>query len=381
LFLIEVKMKKRLTKFLAVSGIGLLMLPACKKDGALVTSNGGKPGTLSASTTTPVLDKTKLTDTTSVINFKFTTPNFGFAAAVTNTLQIDPVGDNWANPMSATLGAKVLSQSYSTANFNSLLLKLNLVGGVQAHVNVRIMHSISTTVAPVYSNVVSLTVTPYNLASWVYVPGAYEGWSNPGPAEDSLLSATDNGIYTGIINFTAGNNQFLIVPVKGSWATKYATTASAGTGNSVSYPTELVASGGNNFYAPSTAGQYVVTLNTNNNTLTVAPADYYTVIGDAAQGWSTDIPMKFVNDVNQSWAVTLPLVSSGSFKIRLDDAWGSSWGIPNSGSAGYGVAGTLNDSSNGNIPVPSNGTYTVTFGIPISVFGTPPPVLATYSLK
>ena len=357
------------------------MLSACKKDGTLVTSNGGKPGTLTASTTNLPLDKTKDTVSTAVITFNFTAPNFGFAAAVTNTLQIDPVGDNWANPMSVTLSTKVLSQSYSTAAFNSLLLKLNLAGGVAAQVNVRVAHSISATVAPVYSNVVALTVTPFNLASWVYVPGAYEGWNNPGPAEDSLLSATDNGIYTGIINFTAGNNQFLIVPVKGSWATKYATTASAGTSASVSYPTELVASGGNNFYAPSAAGQYVVSLNTNNNTLSISPADFYSVIGDAAQGWSTDIPMKFVNDANQSWVVTLPLVSSGSFKIRQDDAWGNSWGIPNSGSAGYGVAGTLNDSSNGNIPVPSNGTYTVTFGIPISVFGTPPPVLATYSVK
>jgi len=56
-------MKKVLTKFLAFSGVALLMLSACKKDGALVTSNGGKPGMLTASTTTLVLDKTKLDST------------------------------------------------------------------------------------------------------------------------------------------------------------------------------------------------------------------------------------------------------------------------------------------------------------------------------
>jgi hypothetical protein len=361
--------------------MGLLVLSACKKDGTLVTSNGGKPGTLTASTTNLALNKAMLTDTTSVIKFNFTTPSYGFAAAVTNTLQIDPAGDNWKNPASVTLGTKAYTQGYSTSAFNTLLLKLNLTGGVAAQVNVRVQHTLSASVTPIYSNVVALTVTPFNLASWVYVPGAYEGWANPGAQEDSLLSATANGIYTGIINFTAGNNQFLIVPVKGSWANKYATTASAGTGTSVTYPTEYVTGGGNNFYAPPTAGQYVVTLNTNNSTLTIAPADYYTVIGDAAQGWSTDVPMKFVNDVNQSWVATIPLLSSGSFKIRQDDAWGNSWGIPKSGSAGFGVANTLNNTTNNNIPVPSNGTYTVTFGVPITVFGSPASILATYSVK
>src|SRR5580658_1607660 len=103
-------MKKKLTKFLAFSSIGLLMLSACKKNGVLVTSNGGKPGALTASVTTLPLDKTRLNDTTTVINFSFTAPSYGFAAAVTNTLQIDAAGDNWVNPTSVTLGTKVYSQ-------------------------------------------------------------------------------------------------------------------------------------------------------------------------------------------------------------------------------------------------------------------------------
>ena len=73
--------------------------------------------------------------------------------------------------------------------------------------------------------------------------------------------------------------------------------------------TALVASGGNNFYAPNAAGNYLVTLNTNNSTLSIAPADFYSIIGDAAQGWGTDVPMKAINDVNNAWVATLPLVS------------------------------------------------------------------------
>src|SRR5665213_70898 len=376
-------MKKMLTKFAALSGIALLMLSACKKEGALVTSNGGKAGTLTASTTTPNLDKTKLTDPTMVVNFSFTAANYGFNASVTNTLQIDPVGDNWAKPTSVTLGNKVTSQGYTVADFNNLVLKLNLPAGVASQVNVRVVHTISADVAPVYSNVVTLTVTPFNLTSWVYVPGAYEGWANPGAQEDSLVSPTGNGIYSGIINFPTGGSQFLVVPVKGSWAFKYATTDNPGTGATATFSTEYVASGGNNFQAPSAGGNYLVTLNTNTKQLTITPANSYSVIGDAALGWNSgnDVPMKFINDGNNTWTATLPLVSTGSFKIRQNDDWTYSWGIPKaSGDAGFGIANTLNDTNNNNISVASTGTHTVTFSIPITAVGTTPSVTATYAL-
>lgn len=362
---------------MALSSVGLLMLSACKKNEPLVTSNGGKAGTLTATATTLPLDKTRLTDTTTVIQFNFTAANYGYSAAITNTLQIDLPGDNWKNPTSATLGAKVYSQGYSTAAFNALLLKLGVPAGTATPIQVRIAHSISSGITPVYSNVVDMNVTAFNLTSYVYVPGAYEGWSNPGPAEDSLVSVTGNGIYVGIINFTAGNNQFLIVPVK-NWNNKYATSQSAATGTSATYT--ITYNGSNNFYAPATPGYYLVTFNLNNNTLTIVPADFYSVIGDAAQGWSTDIPMKYVNDGNQNWVATLPLVSTGSFKVRQDDAWAWSWGLPKSGSAGFGTTGVLNDSSNNNISVATSGTYTVSFNQAATPSGTTPTVTANYTV-
>lgn len=372
-------MKKILTKFIALSSIALFMLSACKKDGVQVTSNGGKPGALTASTTTPALDKTKLADTTKIINFTFTAPDYGFSAAITNTLQIDAAGDNWANPKSVTLGTKIYKQGYSTADFNSLLLKLNLAAGVKSQVNVRIVHSVSASVTPVYSNVVNLTVTPFNLTSWVYVVGQFNGYSTATP--DSLISVTGNGIYTGIINFPAGNNRFLILPAK-NYSNKYATTQSPNTSApSLSYSTEYVTGGGSDLYAPAAAGQYVVTLNANTNNISVAPADFYSVIGDAAQGWGTDVAMKYINDGNGNWTVTLPLVSTGSFKIRQDNAWSFSWGIPNAGSEGAGVPNTLNDSKNGNISVAASGTYTITFNAPLTPFGATPPVTTTYTVK
>jgi len=350
-------MKKNLTKLMTLGGIALLMLSACKKDGAVVTSNGGKPGTLSASSTTLVLDKSKLNDASAAITFNFTNANYGFDAAVTNTLQIDAAGDNWAKPTSVTLGAKAGAVSYSTADFNAMLLKLNLVGGVTSQIKVRLQHSVSAQVAPVYSNELSLTVTPFNLISFIYVPGAYQGW-NPATA-DSLTSATSNGIYTGIINFTAGNLEFKITPEK-KWDHSYGLTG----GNSVQLD------GGGNIVAPA-AGLTWVTLDVNAKTISFASVDaYYSIIGDAAAGWGTDVDMKYDNG-NSVWTATTALSSSGSFKIRKNHDWGISYGVPKTGA----TDGALNNNDNNNIPVPSNGTYKVTFAVnPANA------VLATYTL-
>lgn len=375
--------KSFLTKFLALSSISLLLLQACKKDGTVVTTNGGTPGTLSTTAaSTLVLDKTKLTDTTKIVTFNFSLANYGFSAAVTNTLQIDAASDNWAKPTSVTLGTKVNTMGYSTADFNALLLKLNLPAGVATPIQIRVVHTVSTSVAPIYSNAVNMTVTPFNLTSWLYITGAFASWQNPGPLEDSLVSVTGNGVYTGIINFNAtggGANQFLVLPAK-KWDHKYATNdpTSQTPSSTVTYDAP------NNFNAPATNGQYIVTVNLNNNTISFAPANTYSIIGDAALGWNNtgnDVPMKYVNDGTSTWVATLPLVSTGSFKIRQNNDWTWSWGIPKAGSAGDGVANTLNDTSNNNISVSASGTYTVSFSTPITAVGTNPAVTTTYSVK
>lgn len=347
-------MKTLVTKTLALGCIALLMLVSCKKDGSLTTISTSRTtaATLSASTTTPALVKANLT--TTAVTFTATAPSYGYSAAVTNTLQFDVKGDNFATPKKeVVLTAGALSQSYTVQDLNNILLGMNLATGTSAQIEVRVKSSLSSTAGIVYSNVVGLTVTPFALVSYVYVPGAYQGW-NPSTA-DSLQSATGNGVYTGIINFTAGNNQFLITPAK-NWNNKYATGDAATTGaTSASYT--VTYNGANNFYAPTTAGQYWVTLNTNTNTLTIAPADYYSVIGDAALGWGTDVDMKFSNG-SQLWTLTTPLVSTGSFKFRKNHDWGTSYGWPTSA-----ASATLTSSNGNNISVTASGTYALTFAV------------------
>jgi len=376
-------MKTILTRLLVLSSIALLILQGCKKSDVLVTANSGQAGALRSSSTTLVLKKASLNDTTKVINFAFTQANYGYSgASVTNTLQIDKAGDNWANPISSTLAAKVLSQGYNTADFNNLLLKLGLVGGTSASINVRISQSISTSVTPIYSNIVAMTVTPFNLTSWLYLVGQFNGYSTTAP--DSLFSATSNGIYTGILNVTAGNTRFLVLPAK-NFNNKYATVTNPPSGNatSLTYATEYVSSGGNDLYAPATPGYYFITLNTNANTISVVPANTYSVIGATAAdagGYSIDVPLtKYVNDGVTGWQAIVAF-RAGDFKIRQNNDWTYSWGTV---SPADGV--TLTDSNGGNIPITA-GSYQVSFGIASSAMGasagssSPPSVTAPYKL-
>jgi len=363
-------MKTTFNKIFAFSGAALLLLSACKKDGTLVTSNGGKPGTLSATATTLILDKTKLTDPSTAISFSFTSPDYGYSAAINNTLQIDAVGDNWANPTSVVVPAKKLSQGYSTGDFNAMLLKLALKGGVSSQVHVRVKHSIGANTEPVYSNVLTLAVTPFDLTSWVYLPGAYEGssWPNPGPQEDSLMSAKGDGIYVGNIPFTPGNDQFLIVPVK-NWNNKWATPDGPKSGNSVTYTTQYVTGGGNNFYAPTRATvdpsvnitYNQVVFDSNANTLTLTPT-LWSVVGDATpgswpagSGYQSDTDMKFDNG-SQTWWVKVDLKAGGAIKFRLNHDWGTNYGSKT-------TAGVLDTANDNNIPITVAGTYLVTINL------------------
>lgn len=336
-------MKKLITKFLAFSCLAMLVLASCKKDEVRTVAAQGTPGTLAASTTTPALVKANLTQNAITITGK--QQDYGYNAAVTNTLQIALKGSNFASPKEVSLPVGDISVSYTVQDFNNLLLSMSLATGQPAQIEMRLKSTLSSTAESTvaYSNVLSVTATPFALVSFVYVPGAYQGW-NPATA-DSLQSPTGNGVYTGIINFTSGNLKFKVTPQK-KWDVAY-----GGAGG------DKISTSGGDIEVPA-AGQYQVTVDLNTNTITAVPvAAYYSLIGDAtAGGWSNDTDLKY-NNGTQLWELTLPLVSTGKFKVRKNHDWGTSYGTPKVGADGK----TLAKSDSDDIGVPSSGTYTFTF--------------------
>lgn len=330
-------MKTSFIKNISLFGLLLFLFAACEKDEVKVIANtNGTGAALTASANNLVLQRVNAAN--QALNFTWTKANYGFNAAVTNTLQLDKAGSNFANPKEVILPAGSSSKSYSVIEFNALMLSMNLPTGANSAVETRLKSEVagSDAVAPVYSNIVSLTVNPYALISFVYVPGAYQGW-NPATA-DSLISPTSNNIYTGIIKFPAGSTEFKITPAK-KWDVAY---GDAGGGT--------VSTSGGNLSVPS-AGTYRLTLNLNDNTFTAAKYSWGVIGSATAGGWDSDTDLTY-NNGTQEWSLTTSL-SAGEIKFRLNDDWGTNYG---------GTGGTLAQGG-ANIAVPAAGTYKITFNL------------------
>jgi hypothetical protein len=347
-------MKSLLNKLLLLT-ISSLMLWSCTKDDTLVKVGTGTAAALNTSVSSVVLTKPNIANT--AITFTFSPASFGYDAAVTNTLQIARTGTSFASPKEFTLDPGVTTKSFTVLDFNALLLSMNLTPGTASQIDVRLKSSISTAVNPVYSNVKSVSVTPFALIEYLYMPGAYQGW-NPTSA-DSLTSETGNGIYKGTIQFNASTSEFKLLKKK-SWGAPEYGRGSAEAGGT---PSALISVGGQNLVGPTTNAPYArdnfeVVADLNANTIAYT-LNSWGIIGSAtAFGWGDDTVMKY-NNTTKKWTITASL-SAGEFKFRKNHNWGTNLG---------GSGGTLNDGGN-NIPIASAGTYTITLD----------PVAKTYTI-
>lgn len=325
-------MKSLIIKSIAL-GLITLGLWSCKKEETKVVASSGTPGTLMSSVSTLVLDKEMLN--TDVIKLDLTNASFGYQAGITNTLQLAVKGTDFKTPKDIALEANVLSKVFKGMDFNNLLLALNLPFTENSDVELRIKSSISSAVAPVYSNVLTLSARPFPLTTWIYVPGAYQGW-NPQTA-DSLISLTGNGEFKGVIGFTPGNLEFKITPAK-KWDIAY---GDAGAG-------KISPTSSDNFKAPA-AGAFQLFVDLNKNEIELTPI-VFALIGDATpKGWDGDTDMTYEHGV---WTVTADL-KVGEMKFRQDHKWDVNYG----GSGGDAVF------NGGNIKVTVAGSYTVTFDV------------------
>ncbi|QKJ28695.1 SusE domain-containing protein [Mucilaginibacter mali] len=333
-------MKALITKFLALGCLAVTVLASCKKDEIKTVAGVGSPSVLSASTTTPVLTKATLTST--AITIIGTPQSYGYNAAVSYSFQLAVKGTNFAAPTEVALPVGTFTKTYTVQDFNNLLLSMKLPVNQAAQVDVRLKSSLSATAGITYSNVITITATPFPLTAYIYVPGAYQGW-NPATA-DSLQSATGNGVYTGIINFIGTDFHFKVTPAK-KWDVAY---GDAGGGK--------ISTSGGDILSPQ-AGVTQVTVDLNQNTITFGtPAFYFSAIGDAtALGWGGDTDMKYVYATG-NWELTTNLTAGGAFKVRMNHDWGTSFGL-----LATPDGKTLTSNNGGNVPITTAGTYKITF--------------------
>ncbi|RZF61905.1 SusE domain-containing protein [Sphingobacterium corticibacterium] len=312
---------------------------SCSKDETKLVAVPGEGGSLQASGSSVVLTKENADQEALAIQWE--SADFGFKAAIINTLQIGLKGQNFEGAKEIAFSAGDNSYSFNILELNALLLAMELPVDVVTDLELRLKSTISTSFTPLYSNTLPLAVTPYAAISYLYVPGAYQKAIPPGAdwvveTAESLISPTSNGIYTGIIYFPEADSEFKITPAR-SWDASYGDDGAG----------RISLNAGGNIKAPRT-GNLELTVNTNENTITYKDHSWG-IVGDAAVSWDDDTDMRYENST-QLWKITVEL-KAGEMKFRKNHDWGTNYG---------GANGTLN---NDNIVITEAGMYDIVFDL------------------
>jgi hypothetical protein len=286
-------MKMYCRKSLLLAFSSLLLFAACKKQGTNVELTGGLAPVLNASLS-GTIPLSPATGSNQVIAFKWTNPSYSFSNGlsslnVTYNLEFDTAGANFTSKNMQTVQISPdLGTSFTGDNLNSLLANgLQLAFGVTHTIQVRVVSFIapytsgSPEIKPLASNVLTFTVTPYAPPPVVAPPASGQlvlvggdallgGWTNPVPASQQFtqVSPTDYQLTIQLSGGdpTNGNDQYLLLPVNGSWSHKYACNKTA---------TQPFSGGkfgldlSSNFPGPTAAGKYLFDVNFQTGIITV----------------------------------------------------------------------------------------------------------------
>lgn len=178
----------------------------------------------------------------------------------------------------------------------------------------------------------------------------------------------DSVTYAGIFHLNGGA-QYLVLPVNGSWDTKYsvADNSVSGLANGGAFGLGL----SDNFPGPATTGWYKIVLDFQSGTFMVSPwtgtlPDSLFIVGDAtAGGWNNPVPVpsQQLTRLNSSeWTITLPLTGGGQYLLLpVNGSWDNKYAVADNSITGLSAGGDFGYDLSANFPGPdTGGTYTLT---------------------
>ncbi len=212
----------------------------------------------------------------------------------------------------------------------------------------------------------TFTVNPAGAAPEMFMlgDGCTAGWDNANPLP--MMKAADGIYYITTTLGAAKSIKFITTP--GQWAPMYGTD---GTGTNTGGPLVYRATENDpdpaNIPTPATEGKYVVTMNTNTLTYTIAPALF--MLGDGCSaGWDNTAALPLWGGANGVYKITTTLGDALSIKfITTLGAWAPMYGTDGTGTSAGGplvFRPTEGDPDPANIPTPAGGgMFTVTADI------------------
>jgi starch-binding outer membrane protein SusE/F len=351
-------MKQILKTFLFTASLAIVLF-ACEKVEPLVVYKNGVTAKLQASATTIA---PKVTDSLSnVVTFNWTNPQYATdSSTVKYVIQIDSSGRNFSKAASVVLKNKS-SHTMVAKDLNAILLNLGFKYNTAYKVDVRVVTSYANNNEQLASNVLTLTMTPYVVPPKVTPPASKTlflvgsatagGWNNPVPVLTQQFTRVDSVTYQGKF-YLNGGQQYLALPVNGSWDNKYSVANNNAFG---------LAKGGDfgfnladNFPAPAVTGIYTIKLDFQAGKFTVTlDNDYaFLYVPGGYQSWTPSSAPTLASPAKDGKYNGFVYFNAASeFKlVNMPDWAGTAYGA--------GAAGKMS-TTGGNLSVASAGLYLI----------------------
>jgi hypothetical protein len=281
-------MKRTFHLFLSLSALLFLAVAGCNKEIAQIYLQGGNAPALEA-TVTGTIPLSFVNQDKDALSVKWTNPEYKLTTGVSSLdvnyiLEIDTTGANFTNPNKQTLTiSKELSRTFKQSELNDYLLNQLLLKPAMPHaIEIRVKSGIgANNAAPLVSNVLKFTVTPYAIPPKVappasgklYITGSATpgNWMSDNPPSPVIPAQTFTKVSETQYELTLpliGGGSYVFVPVFGNWSSKYA----IGTKND---PTLVNGgdfnSGGEDILAPAASGNYKIVVDFQRGKFTVTP--------------------------------------------------------------------------------------------------------------
>lgn len=343
---------KKLLLFITTALVGLLVFTSCEDSvGPNVNSNDDSAPALTSHDGGESFELSEENAEENLLTLTWEAPDFGFPAAITYFVEMDPEGTSFEDP--ATLIETTQdSVSMTVGEVNSRLIAAGIPSGVESEVNMRIRAHINDDVEDRISDTFILAFTPYTVEidfPEIYVPGGYQSasgytadWS-PGDAPP-LTSVEEDDRYEGYVYFANDGGEYKFTAERnwdnGDWG------GSEGS----------LEPGGSNL-SMDQAGYYKINVDLTDLTFSTLRTEWGMIGAATPVGWEPagdDLQMEY-DSAEKVWTVTADL-SAGEFKFRANNTWDDIDYGDNGGN------GTL-DQGGDNIVVDEAGTYTVTLDL------------------
>ncbi|MBG0857968.1 MAG: SusE domain-containing protein [Bacteroidales bacterium] len=347
-----------------------LFLSACEKDKENVrlpdTITANTLNNLSASSFVLLMDDAA----NQFQSFAWSEVDFGFQAVITYTVQVDKKSNNFSAPSDVVSVTNGTTGSIKIGDFNKILLDAELNPEEAVALQFRVKATIHTTVAPVYSNIVEATVTPYaTVFPPIYMCGEAVGGWNWNLYTYKELRSSAPSIYETVAYFN-NTGQYAYFrffkqtnwdPV--SWNYPYFT-------GTVSNLFEGQTDGDKNFKFIGTSGYYKITVNMKTKSVSMEavaePQMFMTGsgVGTGAWGWNAGEYVQMTWLSNGIFRATAGFINGGAFRFFAQTGWATSYNYPYF--AGGTVTNLLENANDGdkNFKVlAATGNYVITVNI------------------